>query len=145
MELLEKENIQINSQRLNWEEAIRLSAQPLLDKKKIEEGYIQAMIDKVKEHGPFINIGDHLALPHARPEEGVIEKGMALLKLEHPVNLLDDPDRPISVFICLAASDNTTHLEALMGLTKVLSKKEKLQALIHATSVEEIYSLLEGE
>ena len=70
---------------------------------------------------------------------------MALLKLEHPVNLLDDPDRPISVFICLAASDNTTHLDALMELTKVLSKKEKLQALIHATSVEEIYSLLEGE
>ena len=58
---------------MSWEEAIRLTAQPLLTKGKIKESYIQAMIDKVKEYGPFINIGEYLALPHARPEEGVIE------------------------------------------------------------------------
>lgn len=143
--LLTKEDIQFNSQKMNWEEAIRLAARPLLQKQKIEERYIQAMIDKVKEHGPFINIGDHLALPHARPEEGVIEKGMSLLKLEHPVNLLNDAEHPISVFICLAASDNDAHLAALMSLTKILSKKENLQQLIHSTNVEEISTLLEGE
>ncbi|BAQ25079.1 putative PTS system, EIIA component [Streptococcus troglodytae] len=122
--LLTKEDIQFSSKDMNWEEAIRLAARPLLQKQKIEERYIQAMIDKVKDNGPFINIGDHLALPHARPEEGVLEKGLSLLKLDRPVNLLDDPKHPISVFICLAASDNNAHLEALMSLTKILSKKK---------------------
>lgn len=145
MDLLDKKNIQVSPREMAWEEAISLSAQPLLEEGKIEEGYIQAMIDKVKEHGPFINIGDHLALPHARPEEGVIESGIAVLKLDHPVNLLDDAKHPISVFICLAASDNTSHLETLMALTKVLSNKENLQTLIHSTNVEEIYTLLKGE
>ena len=59
MELLDKENIQLSSQKMSWEEAIRLTAQPLLTKGKIKESYIQAMIDKVKEYGPFINIGEY--------------------------------------------------------------------------------------
>ena len=141
--LLTTQVIQFSSKKMNWEEAIRLAAQPLLQKQKIEERYIQAMVDKVKDNGPFINIGDHLALPHARPEEGVLEKGLSLLKLDHPVHLLDDPQHPVSVFICLAASDNNAHLEALMSLTKILSKKENLQQLIHSTNVDEISTLLE--
>ena len=144
MELLDKENIQLSSQKMSWEEAIRLTAQPLLTKGKIKESYIQAMIDKVKEYGPFINIGEYLALPHTRPEEGVIETGISFLKLKYPVNLLDDPNHPVSIFICLAASDSSQHLEALMKLTKILSKKENLQVLLQSSNIEEISSLLEG-
>lgn len=144
MELLSEENIQFSSQKLSWEEAIRLAAQPLLTDGKINENYIQAMIDKVKEYGPFINIGNYLALPHARPEEGVIETGMSLLKLKYPVNLLDDSRHPVSIFICLAASDNSQHLEALAKLTRVLSQKENLQILLHSSNVEEINAVLEG-
>lgn len=144
MELLDKENIQLSSQKMSWEDAIRLTAQPLLTKGKIKKSYIQAMIDKVKEYGPFINIGEYLALPHARPEEGVIETGISFLKLKYPVNLLDDPNHPVSIFICLAASDSSQHLEALMKLTKILSKKENLQVLLQSSNIEEISSLLEG-
>ncbi|MGT2749444.1 PTS sugar transporter subunit IIA [Streptococcus orisasini] len=143
-ELLTADYIRIKSRAKNWEEAIQWAAEPLLNGHKIEARYIEAMIDKVKEFGPFINIGDHLALPHARPEDGVLEKGLSLLKLEQPVDLLDDPKRPISVFICLAASDDRAHLEALKELTRLLSQKENLQKLIQASTVEAISSLLAG-
>lgn len=36
MELLDKENIQLSSQKMSWEEAIRLTAQPLLTKEKLK-------------------------------------------------------------------------------------------------------------
>lgn len=29
------------------------------------------MIERVEQYGAFIHIGDHIALPHARPEDGV--------------------------------------------------------------------------
>lgn len=64
--------------------------------------------------------------------------------LTYPVNLLDDPNHPVSIFICLAASDSSQHLEALMKLTKILSKKENLQTLLQSSNIEEISSLLEG-
>ena len=81
-------------------------------------------------------------LPHARPEDGVNEVGMSLLKLHQPVDLLDDPAHPISLFICLAAIDNEAHLRALANLTKLLSNKQNLQDLLHASTKEEILAII---
>ncbi|AND80381.1 PTS sugar transporter subunit IIA [Streptococcus pantholopis] len=141
-ELLTQDDIQISREKLTWEEAIRLSAQPLLTKGKITDSYIEAMINKVKEFGPFIHIGDEIALPHARPEEGVRELGLALLLLKRPVYLLDDPSREIRLFICLAANDNTAHLQALSNLTKILSDKKKLATIMTADTAKDIENIV---
>ena len=70
-DLLTKEKIRFTNKELSWQEAIELAAQPLLDKHEIEERYIKAIIDKVEAFGPYIDLGLGIALPHARPEEGV--------------------------------------------------------------------------
>lgn len=141
-ELLTEEMIQLSDQPKNWQEAITFAAQPLLSENKIEESYIKAMIERVEQYGAFIHIGDHIALPHARPEDGVNEVGMSLLKLQQPVDLLDNPAHPISLFICLAAIDNEAHLRALANLTKLLSNKQNLQDLLHASTKEEILAII---
>ncbi|MEG1502759.1 MAG: BglG family transcription antiterminator [Enterococcus sp.] len=141
-ELITPEMIQISDEVSDWEEAIRLAAQPLLDTKKIESRYSDAMIEKVNQYGPFIHIGKGIALPHARPEDGVNELGMSLLKVKKPVLLLDDEKHAIQIFVCLAAIDNEAHLRALSSLTKLLSNKENLDALLTATTKEEIQNIL---
>lgn len=141
-ELLTEEMIQLSDQPKNWQEAITFAAQPLLSENKIEESYIKAMIERVEQYGAFIHIGDHIALPHARPKDGVNEVGMSLLKLQQPVDLLDNPAHPISLFICLAAIDNEAHLRALANLTKLLSNKQNLQDLLHASTKEEILAII---
>ena len=142
-ELLTEEKIIISDEAANWEEAIKLSASPMLEDGQIEESYVEAMINKVHEFGAFINIGTFIALPHARPEDGVNELGMSLLKLHQPVNLLEDEKHPIKVFICLAAIDNETHLKALATLTKILSNKDKLEQLTNAQTKEEILKIID--
>ncbi|MGX7244513.1 BglG family transcription antiterminator [Enterococcus quebecensis] len=145
-ELLTTDMIQLTDEKLNWEEAITYAAQPLKQQRKITEPYIEAMIQKVKDYGAFIHIGKGIALPHARPEDGVKELGMSLLKVEEPVLLLDDPKHDITIFICLAAVDNEMHLKALASLTKILSNKENLEKLLAAKDQETIIQLLmEGE
>lgn len=141
-ELITPEMIQLNDQPLEWEEAIRLTAQPLVTQGKIEDQYIDAMINKVKQYGPFIHIGKGIALPHARPEDGVNELGMSLLKVQEPVLLMDDEKHAIRLFVCLAAVDNEAHLRALSSLTKLLSNKENLEKLLNAATKEEILSIL---
>ncbi|MBO0441870.1 BglG family transcription antiterminator [Candidatus Enterococcus ikei] len=145
-ELLTTDMIQLTDKKLNWEEAIAYAAQPLKTQGKITEDYIEAMIQKVKDYGAFIHIGKGIALPHARPEDGVKQLGMSLLKIEEPVLLLDDPKHEITIFICLAAVDNEMHLKALASLTKILSNKENLEKLLAANDQETIIQLLkEGE
>ena len=145
-DLLTAETIQFTEVPLTWQEAIRAAAAPLKKTNKIEEQYITAMINKVVDHGPFIHIGKGIALPHARPEDGVNAIGMSLLKVKEPVLLNDDPQHPIHVFICLAAVDNELHLKALASLTKILSNNEKLTALLSATNADQIIEVIrEGE
>lgn len=144
-ELLTKDMIQLTNQKLNWEEAIQLAAIPLVTQEKVTPAYVEAMIQKVKEFGAFIHIGKGIALPHARPEDGVKEVGMSLLKVAEPVLLLDDEKHPITIFICLAAIDNQLHLKALASLTRILSNQENLEQLLAATTIEEIIAVIQKE
>ncbi|MDN6733287.1 MAG: PTS sugar transporter subunit IIA, partial [Tetragenococcus koreensis] len=145
-ELLTTDTVQFSDKNLNWQEAITLAAEPLVKNKQIKEQYIQAMIAKVNEYGTFINIGPGIALPHARPDEGVLKLGMSMLKVSKPVLLLDLPDHPIDTFICLAAVDNEMHLRALSSLTTILSEPESLEALRTAKTKKQIMEIIkEGE
>lgn len=144
-ELITEDMILFSDKELSWEDAIALSADPLLETNKISSSYIEAMIQKVNDYGPFIHIGSNIALPHARPEDGVNELGMSLLKVNHPVYLLDDPNHEIKIFICLAAVDNEMHLRALSSLTKILSNKSNLDELLSATTKEEILNIISRE
>ena len=147
-DLLTKEKIRFTNKELSWQDAIELAAQPLLDKHEIEERYIKAIIDKVETFGPYIDLGLGIALPHARPEEGVKKLGMSFLRCEHPVKLMDDVKHENKLFIVLAAIDNETHLRALSTLTKILSNKERLSQLLAATNAAEVEQILleeEGE
>lgn len=136
--LLTSDTVQIkDNTNLNWKEAIDLAAKPLLSAGKINQSYIQSMIDVVEQNGPFINIGPHIALAHSRPENGVNEMGMALMKVDPAVDLVSE-DHPITLFFVLAASDNTKHLEALKELATILEDESSLKRLEQATTVDEL-------
>lgn len=144
-ELLTKDTVKIVNYQENWQSAIKLVAEPLREKHKIDKCYVNAMIQKVNHYGPFIHIGNGVALPHARPEEGVNELGMSLLKINQPVLLCNNQNHPINLFICLAAIDNENHLRALASLTKILSNKEKLNGLLDAETENDILNIIKGE
>ena len=140
-ELITADKIQLADSVSNWEEAISLVAKPLVDQQIIKPSYIDAIIDNVKTLGPYIVIGPEIAIPHARPDCGVNQVGMSLLKLEKPVDFAEDGSKPVTLLICIAAIDNSTHLTALSQLTKILSDKEAFEQLKSVNSIEEVVSL----
>lgn len=144
-ELLTEDMMQFTNEPVKWEEAIRLSAEPLRMNGCIETSYIEAMVQKVKENGTYIYIGKGIAIPHARPEDGVNQVGMSLLRVNQPVYLLDNEKYPVELFICLAAIDSQTHLKALSQLTKLLSNKEAIKQFKELQSKEELYAFIKNE
>ncbi|KID41927.1 PTS sugar transporter subunit IIA [Levilactobacillus brevis] len=128
---------------LDWKEAIRLAATPLINAGNIEQSYVTAMINVVQKNGPFINIGPHIALAHARPEDGVRKMGMALLKVTPAINLVS-ADHPITLFFVLAASDNETHLAALQELATKLQDRDSLARLEQATNRTQLIDEFKG-
>lgn len=140
-DILTAPRIQFTDEALQWQDAIRLALKPLVDDKSIKPTYIDAVINKVKTAGPYIDLGLGIALPHARPEDGVEKMGMTFLRTRTPVNLLDDPAHSIKLFISLAATDNESHLGALAELTGTLGDQAKLEQLMNATTADDVLAV----
>ncbi|WP_186424020.1 BglG family transcription antiterminator [Lacrimispora celerecrescens] len=142
-DLLTKETIQFASHVDNWEEAIWLGARPLLENGSITKDYINAMIDNVRGFGPYIVICPYVAIPHAQNQSGVNKLGMSFLKLEEEVCVLDNPQKPVKVFITMAAIDNHTHLRALAQLSNILTNEETRKQFVACNSVEDVIKVLD--
>lgn len=128
-----------------WVHAIDTVAAPLVEDGCIEETYVKQIKESIAAGGTYIDLGFGVALAHARPEYGVKKTGIAGLWLNEPVLLNDDERHPIEVCICLAAADNTEHLEALKKLGGILSSPETRTIFVSATSAEDIKDIIEGD
>lgn len=125
----------------NWEEAIREVGKSLLEKGCIYDSYIEAMIKNVIDNGAYIVIVPGLAMPHARPECGVIKNGMAILKLETPVMFPDN--QSVNLLISFAAIDADEHMKLMSKLADVLMQESTVEKLLNANSEEEILNILQ--
>ncbi|AXI10528.1 transcription antiterminator BglG [Oceanobacillus zhaokaii] len=141
-ELLTEDMIHFTSESLDWHHAISMAAEPLVNAESVEERYVDAMIKNVEEIGTYIHVGKGIAIPHARPEEGVKEIGMSFLRTKKPVLLLDKEEHAIDVFICIAAVDNESHLKALASLTKILADDTLLREIKEAETSEQIIEII---
>lgn len=145
-ELLSKEFIRLTDQQYNWKEAIAKATEPLLVRDYVTPDYIDAMIASTEKTGPYIVLAPKVAVPHARPEEGVNQLGISLLRLSQPVdfnlNEAFDEERMVQLIFVLAAVDNVSHLTALKQLSQILEEETTIAELIAATSIDQLYDRL---
>ena len=78
MGLLKRENVQICETPGNWRDAIKISVLPLEQGGYVKSCYKEGIIENVEKLGPYIIIAEHIALPHARPEQGTIETQISI-------------------------------------------------------------------
>lgn len=129
--------IQLNLSTKSWEEAFYIAATPLIDAEIVSRRYIDKIIQTTYEEGPYMVISDHVALPHARPEEGAKKVGLGITVLKHPINILGQT--PMKYIFTLAAVDNKKHLTALAELVSLLDQPRFFEMLDQAESPEEAY------
>lgn len=148
-DLLQKKFIQFTEADLRWEDAISMAARPLLEEEYISGSYITAMIETVRNLGAYIVLAPHVAVPHARPEDGVKQLGISLLHSKKPIDFnIDtdefDKDREVHLIFILAAIDSTGHLKALQQLTQILEEEENIEELINTQNPEDLYNKIKG-
>lgn len=142
LDLLNQQTVQVvDGDDLKWEDAIRKAAKPLVDNGTVGDDYVEAMINVVKDKGPYINIGPNIALAHSRPRPSVKKIGLSLMKTNQPVDLVSDK-HPIKLWFVLAATDSTSHLKVIQELSTVLMDADRTKQLLAATSVDEILEIL---
>lgn len=134
--------ITLNIEAKNWEDAIRKTSQPLIDCKKASKEYVDDMILSVKQFGPYIVLSKHIAMPHGRPEKGAKECAIAIGVLKTPVEFGNIDNDPVKYIFSLSATDNTSHLKAIVKLADLFKDKEFFKLLDNASSPKEIIEYL---
>ncbi|WP_057914500.1 PTS sugar transporter subunit IIA [Peribacillus muralis] len=136
-------DIKVNKEAIDWKDAIHVASLSLIESKKIKTSYVDAMIRAVEENGPYIVITKHIALAHARPEHGVLEKGISFTTFKEPVTFGSEMFDPVKLIITLAATDSESHLDLLSELSDILSDKEKTEKMYETKNEQEFLELLQ--
>ncbi len=142
-ETLTPDMIRLKVPAKNWEEAIRAAGEPLVKAGKCEPRYVQAMIDAVYRVGPYMVLAPGLALPHARPEDGVLAVGVSLVTLAKPVEFGSQENDPVSLVIAFGNPDKTSHISMLTQLAGFLGEETTRQKLSAAKSVKEVVDIIQ--
>ena len=80
-------------------------------------------------------------MPHARPDENVIENSLSLLKINKGVSFSEDTE-DVKLMFVLAAKDSNSHIDIIEQLTELLGDDEKIEKLMNAKTVEEVENLI---
>lgn len=141
-ECLSKNHILVQQEAKDWMHAIQYAGELLVKNGDVEEPYIFAMQNAVKEHGPYMVLDQGIALAHARPGEFVNRVSLSLVTLRIGVEFGVPCFDPVDIIIALGAIDNKSHICAMRDLANILIDKSKINTIRLASSVEEIIAIL---
>ena len=141
-DLLSEDNVSFRYPAETWEDVIRHGGQLMVDAGFTDPTYTEAMIDVVRDMGPYIVLAPGLAMPHARPEMGAKQVGTALVTLEKPIDFGSPENDPVSVAVFLCAPNKDEHIQLLTDIATLFEDEEFLDAAVNFESIEDVQSFL---
>ncbi|ELM3740873.1 PTS sugar transporter subunit IIA [Yersinia ruckeri] len=140
--LLTADVVQVVEQAKDWRDAIAISCKPLIDNGAIEPRYVEAIYRSHEAIGPYYVVGPGIAMPHARPEEGVNRLSLALTVISSGVSFNAEENDPVKLLIVLAATDNNSHIEAISQLAQLFDNENDVNSILNAKTTQDILSVI---
>ena len=134
------EDIQLVEHQDSWQEAIKLAAKPLLIKSKIEQSYVNKMIDAVNQFGTYMVLVDGIAFIHAGTNDGINENCTAILVIKNPIAFGDKNTKIVRCLVILGIQNKEEN--SLLNLVCVFENKLNLLALDNKNiTLEQIFNM----
>jgi mannitol PTS system EIICBA or EIICB component len=137
-DLLRPENVFLNQEFSNKEEAIRFAGRALFNAGYVKESYIEAMIERDNMTSTYM--GNDVAIPHGteQAKKDVIKSGFTVLQVPNGV----DFDGQKARLIFGIAGKDGTHLEILSGIAVTCSEMENIEKMAGAKTAQEIIDII---
>ena len=138
--ILEKKNIILNCRTVTREEAVKACGRLMLESGYIEEGYIQAMLDR--DRSDSVAVGSHVAIPHSNSESRTLVKKTGLTVMTYPDGIDWNGER-VRLVIGIASKDED-HLEILKHVAAVAADEKAADRLVDTADLNTLYTCLNG-
>ena len=144
MNLLTDKTIQAGEKAKNWQEGVEKACQPLIAENLIEPKYIEAIIDLLNQHGPYMVLSRGVVLLHAMIGYGVHQLCMGLTTFSPPVRFGHKYNDPVSAAIVFGTVDSRSHLKALSQLSRLLGDSDLIQNICTCRTSKNILDLIQS-
>ncbi|MDC0609619.1 PTS sugar transporter subunit IIA [Vibrio sp.] len=141
-ELITSDVIRIYPTASDWKDAIQKSCDALIENKSIEPSYVEAIYRTHEEIGPYYVVGPGIAMPHARPEDGVNSLSLAITVIQDGVNFDSEGNDPVKMLVTLAATDKTSHIEAIAQLAELFMNDAHISEICNAKSKHDVLAVI---
>src|SRR5574337_928262 len=143
----EKDLVRISDQRpANWEEAIRISCDNLIEKEIINQIYVDEVVAAVHKYGPYIVIVPGVAMPQSTDKsEGVFGTAIAFTKFKEKIYFeAGNEEKQAKLFFTLAAKNPDEHMTNIATLSDLLMTDGVIEALENIESITDFEALLQA-
>lgn len=141
-EALNAQTVKAKVAATSWEQAVEVAGMVLVQANLVEPRYIDAMKKTLRELGPYSVIAPGIAMPHARPEDGVIQTGFSLVTLVKPVIFGNAENDPVDILLAFSASDKERHITALKEISVFLSNDGLVRKVRTANSNDQLLDVI---
>ncbi|WP_181397604.1 PTS sugar transporter subunit IIA [Vibrio sp. 11986-1-5] len=131
-----------NEKNLTVDAALELACSTLIAQGKINKSYLDAIKEKHKEIGAYYVLAPKIAMPHARPEDGVNEACLQVTIFKHGVDLESEDNGDVYLSVTLAAVDSDSHIQTIVALSELFQNDDDINAIISAESKDDIVKIL---
>lgn len=123
------------------EHAIRTAGELLVRAGLARPEYVEAMVGAYRELGPYMVLAPQIAMPHARPESGALNEGIAVVRLAGPMPFGHPDNDPVRVVIPLVGVDSDAHIAVLRKLASVLMDSDAVRTILESDDATEIVNV----
>jgi len=139
--LLAESSIRLSASAADRLDAVRQCGQALVEAGAVDEGYIDAMLQREQTVSTFV--GEGVAIPHGTLAGKESVKRDALVVLRFPDGV-DWDGNDVRVCVGIAAAGGG-HIALLSQLAEILLDPAKAERLRSATEPQQVYDLLQPE
>ncbi|MEB6277942.1 BglG family transcription antiterminator [Staphylococcus gallinarum] len=119
-------------------EAIQLTASPLIEYGYVDPSYIKQMIESFDD--TYMVINQSIAIPHAENKSNVHRTCMSMLILEEPIKL--STNHEVHIFVVIAATDKFKHLRPLLQLRDLAQDQTSIEQILNSSTKKAVTEII---
>ncbi len=123
-----------------WRRALYNTSSILVERGSINDNYVECIIKRLIEAGPYMFVTDDLVLAHAKPENGVNHLDFSIGIA--PEGILFECEKRARIVFCLAVEDQQKHIGILRDIRKVLAKTTQIDELVKAKTAYQVCEII---
>jgi PTS system ascorbate-specific IIA component len=132
----------IDGEGIDWKEAVRLSAESLVDDGTVSADYYNQIVGCIEKYGPYVVFDHNVAMPHTTENAtGAFKTGIGFMVSKKLIDFGKDEDgeeKKANLFFTLSAANAEEHLSNIQQLTSIFMNDDLLDALAAAETPEDI-------